>query len=605
MSRPWGDEDPTMGVDREEEVNTSTGARRVRRHSVSPIPSGGLGSPSNSGRKRVSDGHSYEDRTRARSSTSAPPRRRNSGHVRSGGESADLSALLVEVAVAEAGKNNTSYSPSSPANQQQHQQQQQHQRHDASTLRRTTSSSYSSRSDRARSFSVSGPALASGSSSRSSSYRNSRLLSHERHKRSNTQVTPAADSSGDEGSRSRSNSLWDEGAGQTVIRRHRPERSMPSILDLFGLPPAPPKTNTLPEGLAASLSAEEFAASLTSESSRPGSSQQWTQPAPPQRDAEGLSGSGRRVGLTNLFPAELLSPENQPEKAPPPPPPPLPPPSPQAQESAEEAQRTSRPGSSSSAYPEVPRPGRRTAAHDSSASRESHDTDREEDDGSAALAAVALAAAIARDNRKCSSSSGRNNGQDASGPPGRGGHDQISSSSSSSSSSASRQYSSNGAIPPQDSRREAEAGTGTGTGAATRASGEAGRVPWRAFEHQHQQQDETPSRIAYRSFDGRGVRFGSRLSGIFDDEDDYPDEAEDDFDPKIVAGNGSRNSPLVAMSDSDKSSSSNEDQEHLGQRLAGALRETLKSTLGVSREGGAPFNGVRSGRSHPEVSYQL
>lgn len=191
-------------------------------------------------------------RSRSHSSASAhyprrPPQLR---HV---GQSSDMSALSVEVAVAEASKNK--YSPS----------------------RSRPGLGAPSRQGRSRSISV--PSSGAMGTSRPSSAKDSRNMTQERHRRSATQIPSGRASASEEEEEAvmaaaaaavaQEDEEEDEemAQGQAVIRRHRPQRSRPSVLELFNIPPATYRrassTSRSPVGgTAASLSAEDLAASL-------------------------------------------------------------------------------------------------------------------------------------------------------------------------------------------------------------------------------------------------------------------------------------------------------------------------------------------------------
>ena len=204
MSDTGQDEDaPPRGPSVEEEAQGSNHPPR-RRHSA--YASSQLLQSTMAEATATEHPLSHITRSRARSS----PHYRLGSRLGLSDHSSDVSALSVEIAVAEASEHR--YSPVARQGNQD------------------------LRHGRSRSMSVSGHM---GTSSRSSSVRGSMATPRkERSRRSATQVKPHwsdSDEAEDDGEKEEPEEMEEE--GQEVIRRHRPQRSVPSVLDLFNLAP--------------------------------------------------------------------------------------------------------------------------------------------------------------------------------------------------------------------------------------------------------------------------------------------------------------------------------------------------------------------------------
>ncbi|CAM9479889.1 unnamed protein product [Ascophyllum nodosum] len=227
-----------------ETLSTKVGASGGRQRSAS------VGSPEVAAASAAGDFApplSRLGRPRSRSSISAPapahPRITLTRHMSSLGESSDISALSVEVAVAEARE--SQFSPSSRvARQQAHRR--------ATTTHRRTKSMCAPMSHTGEGFST--PS------------RSSRLQYRERGRSNMTQASSRVDNSLDEDT----DHIREE--SQLVIRRHQPQVSRPSVIDLFNLPQPNAASYSRPSNRSkdapASLTAEEVAASIRTDGHR-------------------------------------------------------------------------------------------------------------------------------------------------------------------------------------------------------------------------------------------------------------------------------------------------------------------------------------------------
>lgn len=204
-----------------------SGTSRRQRSINSVVPEGAASS--GGGLAHRSQSRIVRPRSRSSTSTTYPE---NAGPLCSLGESVDISALSVEVAVAEARE--SQYSPAKA---------------DRKHGRRTSAS-------HSRSSSVYNPKSRPGTPSRRGSA--SRVKPQERGSRSSSKVSGSVGNIVDE----------DEGnvdeESQAVIRRHQPHHSRPSIIDVFNLPQPNTASYSRPprsRSPSVSLAGEELAAS--------------------------------------------------------------------------------------------------------------------------------------------------------------------------------------------------------------------------------------------------------------------------------------------------------------------------------------------------------
>lgn len=212
------------GDDRDIELSGTSGRQRSI-NSIAPEGAASAGGLAHHPQSRI-----VRPRSRSSTSTTYPD---NAGPLSSLGESVDMSALSVEVAVA--GGRESQYSPAKA---------------DRKHGRRTSAS-------HSRSSTVYIPKSRPGTPSRRSSA--SRVMPQERGSRSTSKVSGSAGNIVDEDE----GNVNDE-ESQAVIRRHQPQRSMPSIIDVFNLPQPniasysrPPRSRSP----SVSLTGEELAAS--------------------------------------------------------------------------------------------------------------------------------------------------------------------------------------------------------------------------------------------------------------------------------------------------------------------------------------------------------